>query len=349
MSLQLDVRSFSLPLRQPLRTARHVLANREGGILRLEDENGREGFGEVCPLPGFNRERWEDSLAALETIGGRTSWDDLSRLPSHLECLHGAVAAARRQLEPQAGEGKGEGKESVSPSSAPAAWPVAALLPAGRAALSDIDQRLERGFRVFKWKVGVGSLGDELALLDDLLGRMPAGARLRLDANGAWDRRQAERWLEYSAERPIEHVEQPVDPGRRGAEDLLFGLANDYPTPLGLDESLVGDRDLSAWLGKGWPGVFVVKLSLQAKPRQALASLARAQAKVVFSSALETAVGARNALELAFSWPGERRALGFGVWPLFQAMPFNGPHAAPFLHWSDVHALDPKAAWTALA
>ncbi len=349
MSLQLEVRSFSLALRQPLRTAQRIFTTREGGVIRLADENGCVGFGEVCPLPGFSRDRWEDSLAALKALGEQSSWEELARLPSHLECLHGAVIAARRMMEQQASQQEGEGKTKGASSPPPAAWPMAALLPAGRAVLAEIDRRLELGFRVFKWKVGVGSLGDEVALLDDLLGRMPSGARLRLDANGAWDRRQAERWLERCAERPIEHVEQPIDPGHRGADDLLLGLANDYPTPLALDESLVGDGDISAWREKGWPGVFVVKLSLLAKPQQVLANLARAQAKVVFSSALETAVGARNALELAFSWPGERRALGFGVWPLFQEMFFNGPHAAPFLHWGDVQALDPKTVWTALA
>lgn len=346
MLLQLDVRSFSLPLRYPLRTAQRVFTTREGGILRLTDENGCEGLGEVCPLPGFSRDRWEDALAALASLGDRPSWEELARLPSELECLQGALAAARRSLEACAAEKRGE--RAVLPA-APAAWPVAALLPAGRAVLDEVDRRLELGFRVFKWKVGVGSLGDEVALLDDLLGRMPAGARLRLDANGAWDRRQAERWLERCAERPIEHVEQPIDPGHRGADDLLLGLANDYPTPLALDESLVGDGDVFAWMEKGWPGVWVVKLSLLAKPQQALATLARAKAKVVFSSALETAVGARNALELAFSWQGERRALGFGVWPLFQESSFNGPHASPFLHWADVQHLDPKKVWTALA
>ena len=80
-------------------------------------------------------------------------------------------------------------------------------------------------------------------------------ARLRLDANGAWERRQAERWMERCAERPVEHVEQPCLPGpgageteKRRTDDLLLGLANDFPTPIALDESLAGDADLARWL-----------------------------------------------------------------------------------------------------
>jgi O-succinylbenzoate synthase len=235
---------------------------------------------------------------------------------------------------------------------------VAALLPAGRAVLEKIPERLEAGFRVFKWKVGVGDVADELSLLDDVCAALPSGAKLRLDANGAWDRRQAQRWLERCAERPVEFVEQPCAAAgpaldqagaRRREEDLLLGLAGDFPTPLALDESLVGEGDVERWLGAGWPGVFVVKPSLVGDPGRALERLAAARATVVFSSALETVVGARAALRVAWTWPGEVRALGFGVWPLFADARCDGPSAAPFLRGEDVAALNPEEAWNALA
>ena len=70
---------------------------------------------------------------------------------------------------------------------------VAALLPSGKQALDLIEPRAEAGFRTFKWKVGVGSVADELVLLDDICGRLSGGAKLRLDANGACERRSAEK------------------------------------------------------------------------------------------------------------------------------------------------------------
>ena len=140
----------------------------------------------------------------------------------------------------------------------------------------------------------------------------------------------------------------------------MLGLAADYPTPLGLDESLVGEGDVERWLGAGWRGIFVIKPSLLGDVAGALARLAKARAEVVFSSALETAVGAQAALRVAFAWPGptdpsrpaesaQPRALGFGVWPLFADARFDGPYAAPFLRREDVEALNPEAAWTALS
>src|SRR5690606_139081 len=124
--------------------------------------------------------------------------------------------------------------------------------------------------------------------------------------------------------------------------------AGDYPTPIALDESLVGHADIERWLSAGWPGVYVIKPSLVDDPAGALGALEKAGAGVVFSSALETGTGARSALHWAFSWKGEPRALGFGVYPLFENSGFDGPFAAPFLRWSDVERIDPEAIWERL-
>jgi O-succinylbenzoate synthase len=265
----------------------------------------------------------------------------LDAVPERLGCLRGALAAARMDFADPENQ---------------AARPVAALLPAGRAALALIEPGAEIGFRVFKWKVGVGDVADELAMLDDACARLPNGGKLRLDANGAWDRRTAERWLERCAERPVEFVEQPcfaeVAQGateRRKTEDLLMGLANDFPTPLALDESLIGAQDVTRWLGRGWPGYYIVKPSLLADAAGALAALEKARARVVFSSALETAIGAKAALRHAFAWRGTVFALGFGVWPLFADLRHDGPAAAPFLRWPEVQRIDEEAAWNALS
>ena len=184
---------------------------------------------------------------------------------------------------------------------------------------------------------------------------LPNGAKLRLDANGAWDRRQAERWLERCAERPVEFVEQPVfaaasqgATAQRRMEEVLRGLAGDWPTPLALDESITNEADIERWLGAGWTGVFVVKPSLLGDVAGALKRLELARADVVFSSALETAVGARMALRVTFAWAGTPRAVGFGVWPLFDDSRFDGPYLAPFIRLEDVERIDPETVWNAL-
>jgi O-succinylbenzoate synthase len=388
VNYRFQFRRYRLPLRVAVRTAHGVWAEREGIVVRLEGHSspgagqGRlVGFGEAAVIPWFGTETADEAEAACQELGEKVDAARLASVPVRLRCLRNALASARLAVgqisdlpterkkslttdytdhtnEIRADEnsiseirgirGSNRSAEKGQVKDQPY-LPVAALLPAGRAALAGIAAKAEGGFRVFKWKVGVGDIADELALLDDVCAALPAGAKLRLDANGAWDRRKAERWLERCAERPVEFLEQPIAADAKGAADLLLGLAGDWPTPLALDESVAGDGDIERWLGAGWPGVFVVKPSLLGDAATALEKLARAKAAVVFSSALETAVGARAALRTACLWPGERRALGFGVWPLFADARFDGPAAAPFLHAEDVERLNPEAVWNALS
>ncbi|MSU70197.1 MAG: o-succinylbenzoate synthase [Opitutaceae bacterium] len=344
MTYRLQFRRYALPFRAPVRTAHGVWATREGLLVRLEDESGGVGYGESAPVPGFGTETAEQDTTVLRGLGDRVDEARLAAVPVALDCVRNALRAAtrtRRVKGPTPVQGHGGHDRARY-------LPVAALLPAGRPALAEVGPKADAGFRVFKWKVGVGEAADEMVLLDDLCAALPGGAKLRLDANGAWDRRRAELWLKHCAERPVEFVEQPVAPAARGAEDLLLGLAADYPTPIALDESLTGDAGIGRWLEAGWPGVFVVKPSLLGDVPGILARLAQARAPVVFSSALETAVGAQAALWTAFGWTGESRALGFGVGPLFADARFNVPVAGPFVQWDEVERIDPEAVWTAL-
>ncbi len=335
----LSFRSYSLAFRAPVRTAHGVWSRREGYVVRLEGPSGKSGYGEAAPIPGFGVETPKEIGATLARLGESVSREQIDALPERLGCLQFALTTAWAEATAAPGGAADPG----------AYLPLAALLPAGRPALATAVVKGEAGFRTFKWKVGVGDAGDELALMDDLIAALPTGSKLRLDANGAWNFRQATKWLERCAERPVEFVEQPIGPSAKGAEDALAGLAADYPTPVALDESVSTSEEIGRWLDRGWPGVFVLKPALMGASSAIARRLQRQKAAVVFSSALETAVGARAALRLAFAWGGEPRALGFGVWPLFSDAIFDGPHLAPFIRRSDVESLDPERVWTALA
>lgn len=357
MRLRFHFRRYRLPLRVPVRTAHGVWTAREGVVVRLENEGGEVGLGEAAPIPEFGTESVDEVEAACREIG---EWVDDARYADVLAAGADAPAAGARSSGLPACLRNALSTARAALTGAPPTWArrnagVAALVPAGEAAPGVVAKKAESGFRTFKWKVGVGHPGDEIALLDDVCAALPPGAKLRLDANGAWDRRTAERWLERCAERPVEFVEQPAfataaegEVRRRRMDDLLLGLAHDFPTPIALDESLVGDGDIRHWLQVGWPGIFVIKSSLLGDPVAVLAGLSQAGADIVFSSALETAVGARAALGLALAWSGGARALGFGVWPLFADARFDGPVAAPFLRAEDVERIDMEAVWNAL-
>jgi o-succinylbenzoate synthase len=321
---------YRLPLRAPLRTAHGRWEEREGIIVRLEDESGRVGFGEIAPIPWFGTE----TLAAAEEIcrkfGTNVAGDTLDAVPEQMGCVRFAFGQARVQ----------PGKAAAT-----TRLPVAALLPAGSDALKALPARLEAGFLAFKWKVGIGAVDEELGLLDDLLALLPAHARLRLDANGAWNRREAGRWLERCAGRPIEFVEQPVTPAD---EDTLLGLARDYPVTLALDESVVHLAGARRWQGLGWPGVFVIKPAL-AGPLDELARWIQAtKADVVLSSAIETALGRAAVLRAVLSQSLTKRALGFGAGEVFGDRRWDGPAIGPLADASCIATNPGEELWNAL-
>ena len=332
MTFRLQHRVYRLAFRTPVRTAHGVWSEREGLLLRVEDGNGRVGYGEVAPLPWFGTETLEQAVELCGSLGGQLAGDTLTRIEPRFRCVRFALASA---LDPVSEKTWAQQKLAV-----------AALLPAGRLALEKTDAALESGWLAFKWKVGVEDPADELAILDDLLGRLPKYARLRLDANGGWNTRQAARWLERCAERPVEFIEQPVAPDQ---VDALLGLAQDYPVTLALDEAVAGPEDLRRWHGLGWPGVYVIKPATAGAPEELLATLTELKADAVFSSALETPVGRLAALRTAFSYQGpQTRALGFGVGALFADETCNGPGIGPLIETASLAGVEAEKLWNSL-
>ncbi|HRG55931.1 MAG TPA: o-succinylbenzoate synthase [Lacunisphaera sp.] len=333
MGYLLEFKRYRLPLRAPLRTAHGSWTEREGIMVRLEDEAGRVGLGEIAPIPWFGTETLAEAEEICRKLGDKVTSAALEAVPARFGCVRFALAAAREVQCHLIGDIK---KNHLT---------VAALLPAGREALAALPAKLAAGFLAFKWKVGVGDVDTELGLLDELLAELPAYVKLRLDANGAWDRRQAAKWLARCAERPVEFVEQPVRPDDEAA---LLGLAADYPVTLALDESVTGLAAAQRWQGLGWRGVYVIKPALAGPLGEIAAWAAATRADIVLSSAIETAVGRAAILRTALTQPLTSRALGSGVDGIFGDRRWDGPVLGAVLDKSWIDAVHPEAIWTAL-
>ena len=360
MVYSFQFKRYRLPLRVPLRTAHGLWAEREGIWVRLEGEDGRVGFGEIAPIPWFGTETMAEAEEVCSKLGDKVADDSLDKVPVEMGCVRFALAAAlrlglgraREEVErglrtrlPEAADQKTRPEAGFHPESLRV--PLTALLPAGRGAVEALDARLEAGWLSFKWKVGVEALDQEVGLLDELLERLPTYAKLRLDANGAWTRRQAAQWLERCAERPVEFVEQPVAPTD---VDSLMGLAQDFPVKIALDESVVRLAEAREWQARGWPGVLVIKPAL-AGPLEELAEWAeKTKPDVVLSSAIETAL-ARAAI---WSFVRERcpglakRSPGFGVGEIFGERRWDGPFTGPMLDGAWSEGVNPGEMWDAL-
>jgi o-succinylbenzoate synthase len=320
--LRLHWRPFALPLPQPLRTARGLLGEKRGWLLRLEMPGGGVGWGEAAPLDGD----LAPIEAAIGRLGARCS---RANLEAALACgvLPPALAFA---LGAALAEGDGLPGGCWRPAPVPAL-----LLPAGPGAIPGLHTALASphagvgGGPCFKWKVAVYPDSEERQLLERLLERLPARARLRLDANGGWDRATAAAWAGRLAREPrLDWLEQPLDP----ADDQgLEVLAARFPTvAIALDESLQARPELR----QHWPGWQVRRPSQEGDPRSLLAELERRQPWLMLSTGFETGIGARWLHHLA-------------------ALQADGPTpAAPGLApgWSppgELAASDPERVWRA--
>ena len=320
--LTLSWRPYRFVLPRALVTNHGALAERHGCLLRLEAPDGRLGWGEApllepqqAPMPLTEASRFpppaaaQRCQAAIAALGERRSLRELeAALPELPLPLGFALGAALAELEGLVGGPAGGWRSAPS-----AAW----LLPAGEAALPALEEALAAAallasappapegplqtrsrragsggstpapplpFTV-KWKVAATGDGLERQLLEELLRRLPAGARLRLDANGGWDRSTAAAWADRLRGEPrLEWLEQPLPPGDPEGLRALAELV-----PVALDESLRADPCLAAT----WPGWLVRRPALEGDPRPLLRALQAGRPRWMVSTALETGIGRR--------------------------------------------------------
>jgi O-succinylbenzoate synthase len=195
-------------------------------------------------------------------------------------------------------------------------YKVAALLPAGRAALSVASEKVLQGYETFKWKIGVEPVEAEQAIFGELATRLPEGARLRLDANGGLSVECLESWLSFlQAHRGrVDYLEQPLAVGE---EAVMARCSEASGIPIALDESLHGADGLRWLEARAWPGPLVVKPALAGDDRRLIERLRPVARQVVLSSVFETQVGLENALHLADQLPGLNRVIGFDTLDAF--------------------------------
>ncbi len=298
--LQLAWRPFRFRLPRALVTAHGSLVERRGWLLRLSRADGAVGWGEAAPWPPSAEQSSpastppaqvlsEAQLAAVAAtiadlgpgLGRRELEQQLPALPA---CLGFALGLALAELD-----GLGAPWRAAPPS----AW----LLPAGAAALAALELVLERaeepqpGLLTVKWKVAAGADSEERAVLEQLLARLPAGSRLRLDANGGWDRSTAMTWAQrLRLESRLEWLEQPLGPADQAGLAALAAVV-----PVALDESL----RLDPQLGHGWSGWQVRRPSLEGDPRPLLQALTAGVPHLMLSTAFETGIGRRCLAHLA--------------------------------------------------
>lgn len=298
MRYRVAFRPYQRPFHQPLQTHHGQWDVREGLIVRLEDAEGRVGWGEIAPLEWFGSESLKEAIAFCHQLPKTVSASELLAVPDTLPACQFGLASAYETL--------------TQPGAPAPAFPYSHLLPTGAAALKDWSGAWALGARTFKWKIGVNPLANELDWFEQLVHALPDGAHLRLDANGGLSWEKACEWLRVCdrLSRPVvECLEQPLPPD---AWDGLMALSHRYTTPIALDESVTTVAQMERCSTLGWAGLMVVKAAIAGFPDRLRHFCDATQSKIIWSSVFETAI-ARSFIESRLVGDSNPRALGFGV------------------------------------
>lgn len=280
MVMTLQWKPFEFCLRWPLLTAQTVLRKRQGWLLRLEDLDQGLGWGEVSPL---DRHELPQCLDWLNVLGRSTTRADVEQvIKQGPPALAFGLGAALAELDGLVG-GNGNEDWYRAPTSAQ-------LLPSGEQAVASLEcvladhDDIQQPLTV-KWKVATLADKDELRVLLRILELLPKGSKLRVDANGGWDRSRANSWVEALLHvQELQWLEQPLSVDDIEGLKVLAGQI-----PVALDESLRSNPQLcQSWLG--WQ---VRRPLIDGDPRPLLEELSYGVPYRMISTAFETGIGAR--------------------------------------------------------
>jgi muconate cycloisomerase len=285
---------YALPFKQPYVTARGTLYRREMILARVHTSEGLIGLGEAVPLSL----RGGDPLSVVH--------EELMRLDAwirrHTPAAEDAHASVMGELLAQssaptrcavmtawidlAGKGNGLPAWRVMGGSGPVPVRCNATITAEEP-LQMAEQALawaEDGFWTFKLKVGTA---EDVAAVLTVREAVGAGARIRVDANGAWSADEASVRLTAMAGpdgSELELAEQPCS-----SLEEMAAVRGRVHVPLAADESVETPKDASRAARLGACSLATIKLSKVGGPTE-VANFG-SDLELYLSSALDGPVG----------------------------------------------------------
>jgi o-succinylbenzoate synthase len=190
--------------------------------------------------------------------------------------------------------------------------PVNVTVPAvGPAEAHDLV--VSAGCRTAKVKVAQRGQGDadDIARVEAVRAALGPSGRIRIDVNGGWDVRHAERMLAALAPFGLEYAEQPCATLTELAE-----LRRRVDIPIAADESVRRAEDPLRVRAAGAADIVVLKAAPLGGVRAALEIAAACGLPVVVSSAVESSVGLAAGAALAAALPELRYDCGLATMSL---------------------------------
>ena len=239
-----DIEKRVLHFKQPAGTSRGVYTTRTIWLVHLS-EGEKTGVGECAPLPDLSCDAMPDDAYETklrhfcELLTGDSPQDKVEVLESMRPYPSMRFGLETALLNLKNGERLfdtpfSRGEEGI---------PINGLVWMGRydEMLQRMEEKLEKGFRCVKLKIGAIDFDQELDLVKRIRDRFSFHeVELRLDANGAFKYEEALYKLELLSQYAIHSIEQPI---RQGQWAYMAELCRESPLPIALDEELIGVND----------------------------------------------------------------------------------------------------------
>lgn len=231
-----------LHFKAPSGTSRGVLRTKETWYLLLEDGNTK-GIGECGILRGLSYDDRPDYEQKLQWTcknihkGKEWLWEALVEYPSiqfGVEMAFKSLASRDPYILFPSPFTEGEAPIDIN-----------GLVWMGDEAFmkSQVEARLESGFSCIKMKIGAIQVEKELAILASIRKHFGKDKiTLRVDANGGFAFAKAKEILQQLAQLDIHSIEQPIATGNW---QEMKELCQETPTPIALDEELIGITDVT--------------------------------------------------------------------------------------------------------
>jgi o-succinylbenzoate synthase len=240
MSFSVTLSERILHFKQPAGTSRGVYTTRKIWLIHLSDGQ-HTGVGECAPLPDLSCDALPDSEYAsiLDNIckdfcqSGDIDYDFLRDYPSMLFGLETALLNLQN----------GDRLFDTAFTRGEVGIPINGLVWMGNhdEMLQRLEEKLEKGFRCVKLKIGAIDFEQELDLIKRIRDRFSFHeVELRLDANGAFPYSETLYKLELLSQYAIHSIEQPIKAGQWA---YMAELCRESPLPIALDEELIGIND----------------------------------------------------------------------------------------------------------
>lgn len=255
---------YPLIFKRPAGTSRGVLKTKDSWFIFIRDTSNDQklGIGEVSTIPGL-------SIDPPDKIEAELRWlcQNISKAGEWIERRGQQFPAIRFGLETALLDWQSredhifdktlftQGKTGI---------PINGLVWMGEPEFmrAQIEEKIAAGFSCIKIKVGAIDFEQELKILAGIREKFDVNQiELRLDANGAFEPKEALEKLKRLAAFGIHSIEQPI---KAGQIQEMAALCEKSPIPIALDEELIGVKpeSVAALLKEINPTYVILKPSL---------------------------------------------------------------------------------------